>query len=99
MCTWVHDHREWDRRVRGCTQPGWGIQRALWGLHEQGRMGWGRVGMEWVLGRRELEQDGREQGQDGREQHDVHDVQVHDVQVHDGGHDVHILLSMGIDLF
>ena len=60
--------------------------------------------MEWVLGRRELEQDGREQGQDGREQHDVHDVQVHDVQVHDvqvhdGGHDVHILLSMGIDLF
>ena len=55
--------------------------------------------MEWVLGRRELEQDGREQGQDGREQHDVHDVQVHGVQVHDGGHDVHILLSMGIDLF
>ena len=45
--------------------------------------------MERELGRRGLEQDGREQVLDGREQHDVHDVWVHDD---------HILLSMDRDL-
>ena len=55
-------------------------------------MGWVRGGMEWELGRRGLEQDGREQVLGGREQHDV---QVHDVRVHDD----RILLSTGIDLF
>ena len=56
--------------------------------------------MEWELGHRGLEQDGREQVLDGREQHDVHDVRVHDVRVHDVQvHDDRILLSMGIDLF
>ena len=57
-------------------------------------MGWVKGGMERELGRRGLEQDGREQVLGGREQHDVHDVLVHDAE-----HDDRILLSTGIDLF